>query len=63
MKCEEIIAQMEPCAAHLGDLDSLGETAQVSMAVSLKRIADALEQQNRLASALASGLYNVEIEE
>jgi hypothetical protein len=37
------VAAMESQAANLGFLDSIGEAAQVSMAISLKRIADALD--------------------
>ena len=39
---KDVIAKMEPETAHLGFLDTLGEGATISIAISLKRIADAL---------------------
>jgi hypothetical protein len=40
---DEAVRAMESQVADLGFLDSLGEAAQVSIAISLKRIADALD--------------------
>lgn len=39
----EAVTQMEPVCVDLHMLPSLGEAAQVSMAISLKRIADAFD--------------------
>ena len=63
MTVDEIVAQMEPAALELGFLDSLGEAATCSAAISLKRIADALEKQNEIADRVTSGHYNLGIEE
>lgn len=41
---ESAIAEMEPIVAGLGFLPSLGEAANVSIAISLRRIADAQER-------------------
>ena len=39
------------------------ELAQTSQTISLKRIADALERQNKIQEAVAAGLYNITIPE
>lgn len=53
---EQAVDRMEKPVDLLTHLPSLGEAAQVSTAISLKRIADALEQQNKLALGLWSTL-------
>ncbi len=55
---DEAVALMEPIAAQLGFLDSLGEAATVSIAVSLKRIADALAPKD--GQDVGSTLYYIE---
>jgi len=40
---DNAVSAMEPQVAALGFLESLGEAAQISAAISLKRIADAFD--------------------
>lgn len=49
---DNAVSAMEPQTASLGFLDSLGEAAQVSMAISLKRIADSLGEGSPFLAAL-----------
>lgn len=43
---EEAVAKMEPVVSKLGFLGSIGEASEVSIAISLKRIADAIAPEN-----------------
>lgn len=55
------IGQMEPVVINLGFLPSLGEAAQVSTAISLKRIADALDSSGDGGRPQGSVLWWLEI--
>lgn len=56
---EQAVERMESPVEKLNFLPSLGEAAQVSTAISLKRIADALERISECADGIHPSAFRV----